>query len=156
METTNTYFKSDYHTKYIGTKIDDNEIVKEFFSKNSLDYISKQCTLQLKGVDEQGRDIIIPDNRIIEVMNTVQQSYNFATGFDAPKMTPRQYIDNMINQCIERIVYDVSNTLQIEQCNMKKTVWSTVLGDFNAQKLQSHSKINIRNKHPTFNISVRY
>jgi hypothetical protein len=112
--------------------------------------------LQLKGIDEEGRDIVIPDNRILEVMNTVQQSYNFATGFDAPVLTPQTYFDNMVNQTIERIVYDVSNTLQIEQCNMKKTIWTTVLGDFNKEKLQGHSQIKIRNKHPTFMLNMRY
>lgn len=152
----NTYYKNDYQNRYVGSEIEDNSFIKEFFSKNSVDTISRQCTLQLKGVDEQGRDIIIPDRRILEVMNTVRESYNFATGFDAPYISPEQYVQNMINQCIERIVFDVSNTLQIEQCNMKKTIWTTVLGDFNAQKLQSHSKIKIRHKHPTFSINMRY
>ena len=152
----NIYYSTDYQMKYVGSKKDDNIIVREFFSKKSVDEISKQCTLQLKGIDEQGRDIIIPDKRILEVMNTVEQSYNFATGFDAPVITPEGYIQNMINESIERIVYDVSNTLQIEQCNRKKTVWTTVLGDFNKEKLQSHSKIKIRHKHPSFSINMRY
>ena len=152
----NIYYASDYQKKYVGSKADDSIVVKEFFSKNTVDYISYQCTLQLKGIDEEGRDIVIPDNRILEVMNTVQQSYNFATGFDAPQLTPQTYFDNMVNQTIERIVYDVSNTLQIEQCNMKKTIWTTVLGDFNKEKLQGHSQLKIRHKHPTFMINMRY
>ena len=152
----NIYYTSDYQKKFVGSKTDDSIVVKEFFSKNTVDYISKQCTFQLKGIDEQGRDIVIPDNRILEVMNTVQQSYNFATGFDAPVLTPQTYYDNMVNQTIERIVYDVSNTVQIEQCNMKKTVWTTVLGDFNKEKLQGHSQLKIRHKHPTFMINMRY
>lgn len=109
----NTYYPTDYQYRFVGSAIDDNIIIREFFSKNAVDYISKQCTLQLKGIDEQGRDIIIPDNRILEVMNTVRESYNFATGFDAPYISPDQYVQNMINQSIERIVFDVSNTLQI-------------------------------------------
>ena len=152
----NIYYDSNYQKKYVGSLTDDSIVVKEFFSKKTVDYISKQCTLQLKGVDEEGRDIVIPDNRILEVMNTVQQSYNFATGFDAPQLTPQTYFDNMVKQTIERIVYDVSNTLQIEQCNMKKTIWTTVLGDFNKEKLQGHSQIKIRHKHPTFMINMRY
>lgn len=152
----NVYYMSDYQKKHIGSSIDDFPVIKEFFSKNTVDFISKECTKQLKGVDEQGRDIVVPHNRILEVMNTVQLSYNFATGFDAPVLTPQIYFTNMVNETIERIVYDVSNTLAIEQCNMKKTIWTTVLGDFNKQKLQSHSQIKIRNKHPNFNISVRY
>jgi hypothetical protein len=107
-------------------------------------------------VDEQGRDIVVPDKRIFEVMNTVQLSYNFKTGFGAPVLTPQIYFTQMVDETIERIVYDVTNTLQIEQCNLKKTIWTTVLGDFNKEKLQSHSAIKIRNKHPSFNLSVRY
>jgi hypothetical protein len=152
----NVYYMSDYQRKYIGSKIDDFPVIKEFFSKNTVDFISKECTKQLKGVDEQGRDIVIPDKRILEVMNTVQLSYNFATGFGAPVLTPQIYFTHMVDETIERIVYDVSNTLAIEQCNMKKTIWTTVLGDFNKQKLQSHSQIKIRNKHPNFNINMRY
>ena len=153
----NVYYTSDYQKKYIGSKIDDNIAVMEFFSKNTVDYISAECTKQLKGIDEQGRDIVIPDNRILEVMNTVQLSYNFPTGFGAPVMTPQIYYDNMVSQTIERIVFDVSNTIQIEQCNLKKTIWTTVLGDFNKERLQSHSQIKIRNKHPDlFTINMRY
>lgn len=156
VSSTNVYYQSDYEKKYIGTRINDFPVIREFFSKNTVDFISKECTRQLKGVDEQGRDIIVPDNRILEVMNTVQLSYNFATGFGAPVLTPQIYFTNMVNETIERIVYDVSNTLQIEQCNYKRTAWTTVLGDFNKEKLQSHSQIKIRNKHPNFNINVRY
>ena len=154
--TNNVYYTSDWQNKYIGSKIDDAPLLKEFFSKNTLDFISKECTNQLKGVDEQGRDIVVPHKRIFEVMNVVQLSYNPPTGFGAKLLTPQMYFTNMVDQTIERIVYDVTNTLGIEQCNMKKTVWTTVLGDFNKEKLQSHSAIKIRNKHPDFNISVRY
>lgn len=153
----NVYYKSDYHMRYVGTDIDENPIIKEFFSKKYVDHISRTCTLQLKGVDENGRDIVVPDRRILEVMNVVEQSYNFATGFDAPEISPYGYIRKMVEECIERIVFDVTNTLGIEQCNNKKTIWTTVLGDFNKEKLQSHSSIKIREKHPAlFQISMRY
>jgi len=153
----NIYYQSDYHMKFVGTDINENPIIKEFFSKKYVDHISRECTKLLKGVDELGRDIVIPDKRILEVMNVVEQSFNFATGFDAPQYSPYGYIRKMVEECIERIVYDVSNTLAIEQCNNKKTIWTTVLGDFNKEKLQSHSSIKIRQKHPNlFQINMRY
>lgn len=153
----NVYYKSDYHMRYVGTEIDENPVIKEFYSKKYVDYISKKSTELLKGVDEYGRDIVVPDRRILEVMNTVEQSYNFATGFDAPEISAYGYIRKMVEDCIERIVYDVTNTLGIEQCNNKKTVWTTVLGDFNKEGLKSHSSIKIREKHPSlFQINMRY
>lgn len=145
---TNKFFLNDLQTKYIGSNLDDIPEVKLFFSIDVVNFISKQCTTKLQNVDYLKRDIIIPDKRIIEVMNTVFLSFVPGKGFDAKQFTPVQYVESMIKQTIERIVYDVENTLLLEQCNMQKTVWTSVLGDFNNHKLRSHAPIKINNRHP--------
>lgn len=47
--TDNVYYISDWQNKYIGSKIDDFPVLKEFFSRNTVNFISKECTKQLKG-----------------------------------------------------------------------------------------------------------
>lgn len=144
----NKFFLNDLQHKYIGSNFDDNPQVKLFFSTDVVNFISQQCTSRLEHVDFLKRDIIVPDKRIIEVMNTVFLSFVPGKGFDAKQYTPNQYVESMIQQTIERIVYDVENTLLLEQCNQKKTVWTSVLGDFNQHQLRSHAPIKINNKHP--------
>ena len=143
----NTYFMYDRQFRNIGSTIDDNEYIKEYFSRNTVDLISDEITKQLKGVEKHGRDIEVPDDKIFWVMNTVYDSFNFAQGFDTHfKMD--EYIIEMIDQTIERIVFDVKNTLGYEDCMNEYTAWTMVLGDFNENGLRSHAPVKIRNKHP--------
>lgn len=152
----NVYLNYFQQTQHIGSSNDDNPYVKEFFSKNVVDFISKQSTYLLKGVDEKGRDITVPDRRIFEVMNTVYSSYNFPTGFDT-KMTKTEYIENMIGETIARIVYDVKNTLEYEQCTNKYTIWTTTYGDFNKERLRQHAPIKIlKNRPNSFEFNMKY
>src|SRR5579872_700793 len=47
------------------------------FSAESIDYISWQITTRLKGVHPEGKDIVVPDNVIRDVMDSVwNQGYN--------------------------------------------------------------------------------
>ena len=36
----NTFYLSDQQRKFVGSNIDDNPIVQQFFSKNTVDHIS--------------------------------------------------------------------------------------------------------------------
>ena len=153
----NTYFYSQQQKQHIGYDIQDFPQMKYLFGKNVIDFISQQCTILLKGVHSQGKDIIIPDLRIVEVINTAYISYNPPTGFDAPTFTLKSYTDSLIKQVIERIVFDVTNTLAIEDNNYKQTVWTTVLGDFNQHQLRSHAPIKLKNKRPnSFQFNMKY
>jgi hypothetical protein len=143
----NRYFMHDRQYAHVGSDIEDNNYIKEYFSKNTVDLISEEITKQLKGVEKYGRDIVVPDDKIFWVMNTVYESYNYPQGFDA-HFQWSGYIKDMIDQTIERIVYDVVNVLGLEYCTNDYTAWTMLLGDFNERGLRSHAPIKIRNKHP--------
>jgi hypothetical protein len=151
-----SFYTYDKQKRYIGSEVNDSDIIKFFFSKPVVQRISNEITKRLKGVHEDGKDIIVPNDKILWVMNTVYESYNPAQGFDT-YMTYDEYIENMIGQTIIRIVYDVKNVLEYEQCMNKKTVWTTVLGDFNNNGLRSYAPIKLKNKRPnTFEFNMRY
>jgi hypothetical protein len=152
----NSYINYIEQSQFIGFDINDNLFVKEFFSKNVIDLISRKATLLLDGVDEYKRDIIIPDNRILEVMNTVYSSYKVSVGFDN-RISNYDYVQNMIGDVIARIIYDVKNTLGYEQCTNKYTIWTTLYGDFNNEQIRSHAPIKIQKNRPnSFEFNMKY
>lgn len=156
MNNDNILLKQDNQLKYAAYDITQNDYINNYFSQNNVNFISKKVTELLKGLDEYGRDIVVTDRRILEVMNTVYRLYTPAIGFDQ-RRTVEKYISDMIGQCIRRIVDDVSYTIGYAQCQSKKTIWTTVLGDFNAEGLRSHAPIKLRNKRPnSFEFNMNY
>lgn len=152
----NTYINYFQQTQFVGSNSNDNMYIYEFFSQNVVDFISNKCTQLLEGIDEKGREIVLPDKRIFEVMNTVYSSYSFPTGFDAT-ISKEKYIQNMIGDVIARIVYDVKNTVQYEQCTNKYTIWTSLYGDFNKEKLRQHAPIKIlKNRPNSFEFNMKY
>jgi hypothetical protein len=152
----NVYIDYFQQTQFVGSNSEDNMYIHEFFSQNVVNFISNKCTQLLDGVDEKGREILVPDKRIFEVMNTVYSSYNYPMGFDAT-ISKEKYIQNMIGDTIARIVYDVKNTLQYEQCTNKYTIWTSVYGDFNKEKLRQHAPIKIlKNRPNSFQFNMKY
>lgn len=143
----NTYYFSDQQYKFFGSDIADNPIVKQFFSKNTVDYISAKITLMTKDVDERGREIIVPDDKILHLMNSVYLSYNPKQGFDT-KWSPKEYLESLIEQTITQAVFDVRNVLVYEQCTAKYTVWDTILGEDNKRGLRGYAPIKLREKRP--------
>jgi hypothetical protein len=143
----NTYYFTDQQYKFIGSDIADNPVVKQFFSKNSVDYISAKITEMTKNVDERGREIIVPDDKILHLMNSVYLSYNPKQGFDT-EWTPKEYLDSLIGQTIAQSVFDVKNVLAYEQCVAKYSVWDTVLGEENSRGLRGYAPIKLREKRP--------
>ena len=161
----NIYYEYDEHYRNVGHEFNEIPLIKNFFSKNTVDPISKKITEMLNGVDEYGREIIVPDRRILEVMNSVYSSYNPRNGFDSA-MTPNEYFDSLVGQTISRIVYDVKNTLEYESCMNKKNIWTTLLDgprqgsvedEFNTSGLRSYAPIKLKNKRPnSFEFNMKY
>jgi len=138
---------SNEQLKLIGYDVTDNPVVNKFFSKETVDYISERITKLTKGVDERGRDIILPDDKIIHLMNSVYLSYNPKQGFDQT-WTPQEYFNNLVGQTITQSVFDIKNVLAYEQAFAKYTVWDTVLGENNPRGLRSYAPIKLREKRP--------
>lgn len=132
----------------------DSEYLAYLFSDETINVLSKQITDALKGVDEKGRDIIIPNDKIANVLSSV---YRFGTVTDigspfskdiVPNNQERNDVRNIFNQTINIIVSTIRDEIEIIQNNKKLSVWDTVLGSFNNQGLRSHAPIKIRKRHP--------
>jgi hypothetical protein len=143
----NTYYASDQQYKFVGSDIADNPVVKQFFSKNTVDYISVKITAMTKDVDERGREIIVPDDKILHLMNSVYLSYNPAQGFDT-KWSSKEYLESLVEQTITQAVFDVRNVLAYEQCTAKYTLWDTILGEENQRGIRGYAPIKLREKRP--------
>lgn len=151
----NTARDSSY-MRHVGWK-EDNPCIREYYSKSTLNTISRKVTELLHGVDPNNRPILVPDHIISNVMDSVYNTFRPETKgiyarYNIPsnsQASSESYVQNMIDQTIEIITSDVKNNLGMEECNSKLSVWTTVLGDFNDHGLQSHPQIKIRNKRPT-------
>jgi len=124
--------------------------------------ISRKVTELTRGVDHLNRSIVVPDERIYEVMDGVLQSYKPATGdiftrYVVPNNEPENAIQSMIDQTIEIITTNIRSTLGIEQNNQSLSAWVQVYGDFNTNGLRAHSILKIREKRPSpFQFHMNY
>lgn len=152
----NEFYLTDYQKRYVGSNINDNAVVQQFFSKTTVDFISKEITDATLDVDERKRKIILPDDKILHLMNSVYLSYNPPQGFDS-NWTPQQYYDSLINQVIYQAVFDITNVLGREQCVQKYSVWDSVLGDYNRRGLRGYGPIKLRERRPnTMEFNMKY
>lgn len=148
-----------------------DECSKLFFSETTVCNISKRITEHLNGVDEQGRNIIVPNDTIKNVMSSIYQNYvpqvgDIFTRLNIPNgvyvggsthQTARNDYDYMIHQVISLIVTDVKNNIEVDRQNKKLTIWTTVLGESNAHGLRSHAPIKIRErKIPSMLFNMNY
>lgn len=149
----NSFNPDTNYMKYVGW-VDDSPALQEYYSPENVRTISKKITELLEGVEPNGRPIVVIDEVIGSVMNDVYNNFMPAPGdiysrYNIPNgKNPEEYVVSFIDQTIELIVNYVRNQYEMAENNRKLTAWSTVYGDFNAQKLRSHSQIKIRNKHP--------
>lgn len=150
------------YIKHVGYT-ESNVCIQKYFDVSTVRTISHKVTELLQGVDPQNRPIIVPNKTICSVMNDIYSSYRPPTGdifsrYIVPSGTSSEsYVQNMIDQVIEVITSDVRNNLGMEECNKKLSIWTTVLGDFNAHGLQQHPKIKVRHKRPNpFQFHMNY
>lgn len=134
----------------------DSEKLAYLFSDTTLNTISNQISDVLKDVDPQGRRIIIPNDKIANVLSSV---YRFGTRTDIgdiythdviPENQNRNDIRNIINQTINIITSALRDEIEIIENNKKLTVWNSVYGDFNTQGLRQFAPIKIRERHPQY------
>lgn len=134
----------------------------KFFSPETVRTISKKITQLTKGVDKLNRDIIVPDQRICEVMDGVYQQFRPSTGdiytrYVIESEEQNNMTQNLIDQTIEVIFSNIVNQLGIEEANSKLSAWVQVLGDFNPEGLRYHPELKIREKRPiSMEFHMRY
>jgi hypothetical protein len=153
----NQHYDQNY-LSHVGWEYTSNNssVLEYLFSNDNLNLISNIITRALRGVDPRGRDIIVPFDKIANVLSSV---YSFGTRTNIgdiytsqtiPSIENRNDVKNFINQTVNIIVSAIKDEIEITEQNKKLTAWTTVLGDFNEQGLRSHAPIKLRERHPQY------
>ena len=133
-----------------------------FFSENTIKFISDKITQLTLGVDPKNRPIVVPYERITEVMNSVFWNYKPSVGDIysreiLPSDEQQNMIERMISQTIEIITNNIRNELGMIQSNLKLSAWVQVYGDFNVHQLRSHPIIKtLENRPATMQFNMNY
>lgn len=125
------------------------------FSQANMDYLSATITDALRGVDPQGRKIIVPDDKIANVLSTVYKYGtrcnvgDIYTRYNIEPIATRNDIKDINNQTINIVVSAIRDELEMTENNKKLSIWDQqLLGDFNRQGLRAHAPIKIRKRMP--------
>jgi hypothetical protein len=110
------------------------DVYYTFFSKNTISYISDEITMRLKGVHPDGKNIIVSNEKIISVMDSIYKS------------TYRD-VDKMVMMTISYIVDYISNEFQTERQNNNLNIW--IGSRMNDYGMNYTPKIKLREKRPT-------
>ena len=141
---------------------EDNKCIKKLFSLETVQMISKIVTQLTIGVDDKNRKIIVPNERIYEVLDGTFKAYRPPTGdiysrYIIPNNEQANMVQSIIDQTIEVIVSNIKNQLGMEQQNEKLSPWVQVYGDFSEHQLRSHPPIKILEKRPsTMQFNMNY
>jgi hypothetical protein len=162
-EITNEKFQlNNNYNKFVG--YEQNPDLNNFFSNDTVTFISKKVTQLLEGVHPENKHIVVPDKNIVAVMNQVYSNFRPPVGdiYSRLHITSQNkvqdYTPEMIDQVIETITSYVRNTMQMEENNSKLTIWTTVYGDFNAHGLKRTPLTKcVRQKRPSpFQFHMKY
>lgn len=128
-----------------------NDYAKRLFSDETINIISKKVTELTKGVHPSGRPIVVPNDKIAYVIDTIYQDYRPPTQdiygrYNIPLTESGSYYNSIVNQTIELITSDIRNTIETDIKNSKLSVWTTILGDFNAEGLRAYPPIKTRER----------
>jgi hypothetical protein len=141
------------YTQYV-LRDEQTTIEQQLFSPEGLKFISQTITRSLKGVDPQGRDIVVGNNVIKSVLSSVIQNYTPQTGdiyskYQVMYNNPRNDLQDIVYQTIQIITEQIRDESEMVKCNNKLNIWDAKLyGEFNPHGLLAHPPIKIRNKRP--------
>lgn len=107
-----------------------------FFSNPTLDYISIEITKRLKGVHPEGKNIIVPNDTILSVMDSIHMKTSNAS------------LDVMMEMVINYIVNQIKVEYETTEKNNNLSIWvtkydiTTGLQRFSDVKLNRKSRVN--------------
>lgn len=145
---------SDLYTKHVGFQPNQNACIQRYYSNDNIKLISKKITQLLMGVHPENRPIIVPDEQIKYVMDSIYENYRPPTGdiygrYNVPTgTTTESYVQDMIDQVIEVIVADVRANYETIENNEKLSAWVQMYGEFNDNGLRAYPPIKTRLKRP--------
>lgn len=155
MNFTGYNLNAEQYTRNVGFSTN-NETFKYLFSDDTLDFISSEVTKLLHGVAPGGRDIVVPHETIVSVLNNIYISYRPQTGdiysrYNITQFEPRDDANHIITETIQVIVSQIKSEYGMMENNYKLDIWDSVLlGDGISRKgLRQYAPIKLREKRPT-------
>jgi hypothetical protein len=128
------------HVQYAGY---DNKNYTELFTKHSVQWMSLQISLRLRGVHPEGKTIVVPDSSIL----TVADSF-----FNGTQLT----IATIQEMVVMHIVDQVKNDFELIQQNDKLNIWQTLYSmDTGLQRISQVSS-HINDRRPTHHYAWNY
>lgn len=109
------------------------DVYFNFFAKENINYISNEITIRLTGVHPENKNIIVPDDTILSVMDSIYSN----TYKDVDKLTMTT---------ISYIVEYISAEFETEKKNNELSIW--VINQPPEYKMQRTPEIKLREKRP--------
>lgn len=137
--------------RYVGWKMSESTFDRQFFSKITVNYISRKVSELLRCLREDGRPVKVSDNVIANVMSSAYNTYRPQLGngyfmYTQPQDEPRDDMKTLTDIVIQ-IIYDyVKNEYEMAENNKKLTIWTTLYGDFNEHGLRQHPILRVNDK----------
>jgi len=151
----NTPVRQDIYMKHIGFHNYSNIVRQQFFTKKTVRIISTLVTKHTKGLDPKNRSIIVPDDDIIDLMNTIYENYSPLTSDMNSKyiidyeFDSNQYqMSDLISKVVDKLVSEIKTEYGMINFYMTTSIWNTLYGDFNSERLRAHSKIKLNERRP--------
>lgn len=148
-----SHFNYGYN-RYVGYS-DPYDFSNQLFSQRTINVISRQVTYLTRGLHPSGRPMVVPDERIADVLNNIYQGYTPSTGdifsryiIPTGSNSTGGMFQSLIDQTIEVIVSNLYNEFDTIAKNNKLTAWATVLGDFSENGIRAYAPIKTRNRRP--------
>src|SRR5690606_6081559 len=131
MNFTGYYTNAEQYTRNVGFSTN-NQTFKYLFSDDTLDFISSEVTKLLRGIVPGGRDIVVPHETIVSVLNNIYISYRPQTGdiysrYNITQFEPRDDANHIITETIQVIVSQIKSEYGMMENNYKLDIWDSVL-----------------------------
>lgn len=137
--------------RYVGWN-EKNTTAEAFFSRKTVGLISRRVSELTKGVHPQNKIIIVPDEQIVNVMDSIYQYYRPPTGDIYTRLVipnnERNDLSYLIDQVIEVITNHIVTEYMMVENNQKLSAWVQVYGTFNKHNLTQTPPIKIRGRRP--------
>lgn len=132
---------SDINYRYSAFSYADDSDYKDIFSSQSINWISNQITIRLKGVHPEGKNIVVPDKTILSVLD----SFWNKTFKDSQRIR---------EQVVLYIVDYVKNDFQVTEQNDKLSPWVQLYSEDTG--LKRFNDIKLAERRPTHYYSWHY
>ena len=133
--------------KYVGYDTRQSQATQYLFDKSTIKTISSKITELLQGVEKNGKQIIVTDNIITNVISSLLAKNNIGnigdiySRYTIARQEPDCGVSSIIDRTIETIVSYIKNQYGMIENNESLSIWNSILGGQNELGLMPHSKI---------------